>query len=390
MPIDSAVTPHLPELVRFRHEMHQHPELMYDLPETSKRVAAALRAAGADEVHEGLGKTGVVAVIRGKKNGAGRSIGLRADMDALPVREITGKPYASKNEGRMHACGHDGHTTMLLGAAMGLADTRDFDGTVNLIFQPAEEGGAGADAMIQDGLFKRFPVNEVYGMHNRPGLPLGQFALRPGSMMASADTFTIELDGVGGHAAQPHTTTDTMPVMAALIQALQTIVARNVDPIQSAVVSVTMVHGGDAFNVIPPVVKLCGTVRTLDESVRDLVEARLHTLAGGIASAFGAKARVAYHRSYPVLVNHAENTEFAARAAEAVVGAGQVDRNLPPTMGSEDFAFMLKAVPGAYINIGNGDSAGIHHPDYDFNDEAIAWGASYWMSLARGRLPLKA
>ncbi|TAN14177.1 MAG: amidohydrolase [Burkholderiaceae bacterium] len=390
MAIDSAIAKRMNELVRFRHEMHQHPELLYDLPETAKKVAAALRAAGVDEVVEGLGKTGVVAVIRGKTQASGRSIALRADMDALPVREATGKPYASKNEGRMHACGHDGHTTMLLGAAIGLAEQRDFDGTAILVFQPAEEGGAGADAMIKDGLFKRFPVREVYGMHNRPGLPVGQFAIGPGPYMASVDKFEIEIKGVGGHAGRPEKAVDPIPAMAALVQALQTIASRNVDPIQSAVVSITMVHGGDAFNVIPPEVTLTGTVRTLSEDVRNLVEARMRALSDGVAQAFGASAHVNYLRNAPVLNNHAEQTEYAALAAEAVVGAGKVNRHNPPTMGGEDFAFMLQALPGAYINIGNGASAGIHHPDYDFNDDAIGWGASYWLSLVRSRLPLKA
>jgi hippurate hydrolase len=387
MSIDSAIAKRIDDLVRFRHEMHQHPELMYDLPETQKRVAAALRAAGVDEVHEGLGKTGVVALIHGKKN-SGRSIALRADMDALPVHEATGKPYASKNEGKMHACGHDGHTTMLLGAAMGLVEKRDFDGTAVLVFQPAEEGGAGADAMIQDGLFQRFPVSEVYGMHNRPGLPVGQFAIGPGPYMASVDRFEIEVRGVGGHAGRPEKAVDPIPAMAALVQALQTIASRNVDPIQSAVVSVTMVHGGDAFNVIPPAVTLTGTVRTLSEAVRDLVEQRMRAVSEGVAQAFGASAHVNYIRSSPVLDNHATQTEYAAQAAEAVVGADKVNRRNPPTMGGEDFAFMLKVLPGAYINVGNGASAGIHHPDYDFNDDAIGWGASYWMSLVRQRLPL--
>ncbi|MCK9515508.1 MAG: M20 aminoacylase family protein [Ottowia sp.] len=388
MAVDSAIANKLDELVAFRRQMHQNPELQYELPETAAAVAAVLRRTGVDEIHEGLGQTGVVALVHGKNGASGRSIGLRADMDALPITEASGKPWSSRNPGKMHACGHDGHTAMLLGAAMGLAKTRDFDGTAVLIFQPAEEGGAGARAMMEDGLFQRFPVAEVYGMHNKPGLPVGEFTMAPGPIMGSVDLFEIEVEGIGGHAAQPEFARDPMPVMAALIQALQTIVSRNVDPIERAVVSVTTVHGGDAFNVIPPTVRLTGTVRTLNESVRDLIETRMGELTQGIAAAYGATGHLHYDRRYPVTINRAEQIGHAAAAAEAVVGADKVHRDMPPTMGGEDFSFMLNAVPGAYINIGNGASAGIHHPDYDFNDEAIGWGASYWMSLVRSRLPL--
>ncbi|MBB5222900.1 hippurate hydrolase [Amaricoccus macauensis] len=387
MPVENWISDRIDELVAFRQDLHRNPELLYDLPRTAAQVAEALRAAGVDEVHEGIGKTGVVAVIRGRTNHSGRAIGLRSDMDALPILEASGKPWASQTPGKMHACGHDGHTTMLLGAAVGLAESRAFDGTVVLIFQPAEEGGAGARAMIEDGLFRRFPVNEVYGMHNRPGLPVGEFIIAPGPVLGSVDMFEIVIEGVGGHAAQPENTIDPMPVMAALIQALQTITSRSMNPIDSAVISVTTVHGGDAHNVIPPKVTLTGTVRTLREEVRDMIEARLGQMVAGIAAAFGATGRMDYGRHYPVTVNHEAETEFAALAAEAVAGVGRVGRDMPQTLGGEDFSFMLNEVPGAMINIGNGASAGLHHPAYDFDDEAIAWGVSYWTALVRSRLP---
>ncbi len=388
MPVDNWVSGCLDELVAFRHDLHSNPELLYDLPRTSAQVASALRKAGCDEVVEGIGKTGVVAVIRGKSNTSGRAIGLRSDMDALPILEATGKPWASKTPGKMHACGHDGHTTMLLGAAMGLVQSRAFDGTAVLIFQPAEEGGAGARAMIEDGLFRRWPVSEVYGMHNRPNLPVGEFTIAPGSIMGSVDMIDIEIEGVGGHAAMPHQTVDPAPVIAALIQAVQTITARTINPMDSAVISITTIHGGDAFNVIPQTIRMTGTVRTLKDSVRDHVEARLNQAVTGIAAAYGAKGKLDYSRHYPVTVNHAQETELAAVAAEAVAGVGRVTRDMPATLGGEDFAFMLNEVPGAMINIGNGPSAGLHHPAYDFNDEAIAWGCSYWCELVRQRLPL--
>ncbi|MBN8976659.1 MAG: amidohydrolase [Rhizobiales bacterium] len=388
MPVDNWISGCLDELVAFRHDLHSNPELLYDLPRTSAQVASALRKAGCDEVVEGIGKTGVVAVIRGKSNTSGRAIGLRSDMDALPILEATGKPWASKTPGKMHACGHDGHTTMLLGAAMGLVQSRAFDGTAVLIFQPAEEGGAGARAMIEDGLFRRWPVSEVYGMHNRPNLPIGEFTIAPGSIMGSVDMIDIEIEGVGGHAAMPHQTIDPAPVIAALIQAVQTITARTINPMDSAVISITTIHGGDAFNVIPQTIRMTGTVRTLKDSVRDHVEARLNQAVTGIAAAYGAKGKLDYSRHYPVTVNHAQETELAAVAAEAVAGVGRVNRNMPATLGGEDFAFMLNEVPGAMINIGNGPSAGLHHPAYDFNDEAIAWGCSYWCELVRQRLPL--
>jgi hippurate hydrolase len=387
MPVENWTSNELDDLIAFRRDLHENPELLYDVNRTAEKVADALRAAGLNEVVTGIGRTGVVGVIRGQTNKSGRAVALRADMDALPIFEETGAEWSSKVPGKMHACGHDGHTTMLLGAARELAQSRAFDGTVIVIFQPAEEGGAGAKAMIDDGLFKRWPVNEVYGMHNRPNLEVGNFTINSGPIMGSVDVIDIVIDGVGGHAASPHHTIDPIPVTAALIQAIQTLTARTIDPLDSAVISITTIHGGDAFNVIPQSIKLTGTVRTLREEVRDHVEERLTRAVQGIADAFGAKATLDYQRNYPVTVNHEHETELAALAAEAVAGAERVTRDMPATLGGEDFAFMLNEVPGAMINIGNGPSANLHHPKYDFNDDVIAWGSSYWTTLVRQRLP---
>ncbi|MGO1164225.1 M20 aminoacylase family protein [Brucella sp. C7-11G] len=388
MPVENWTSNQLDELIAFRRDLHENPELLYDVHRTAEKVAEALRAADLDEVVTGIGRTGVVGVIRGQTNKSGRAIALRSDMDALPILEETGAQWASKIPGKMHACGHDGHTTMLLGAARELAQSRAFDGTVIVIFQPAEEGGAGAKAMIDDGLFKRWPVNEVYGMHNRPNLPVGEFIINSGPIMGSVDVLDITIEGVGGHAATPHHTIDPIPVTAALIQAIQTLSARTIDPLDSAVISITTIHGGDAFNVIPQKIKLTGTVRTLREEVRNHIEERLARAVAGIADAFGAKATLDYQRNYPVTVNHERETELAALAAEAVSGSHRVARDMPATLGGEDFAFMLNEVPGAMINIGNGPSANLHHPKYDFNDDVIAWGSSYWTTLVRQRLPV--
>ncbi|MFW7355102.1 MAG: M20 aminoacylase family protein [Brucella sp.] len=389
MPVENWTSNQLDELVAFRRDLHENPELLYDVNRTAEKVAEALRAAGVDEVVTGIGRTGVVGVIRGQSNRSGRAIGLRADMDALPILEETGAEWSSKVPGKMHACGHDGHTTMLLGAARELAQSRAFDGTVIVIFQPAEEGGAGAKAMIDDGLFKRWPVNEVYGMHNRPNLAVGHFTINSGPIMGSVDVLDITIEGVGGHAASPHQTIDPIPVTAALIQAIQTLTARTIDPLDSAVISITTIQGGDAFNVIPQKIRLTGTVRTLREEVRDHIEEKLTRAVQGIADAFGAKATLDYQRSYPVTVNHERETEMAAIAADAVAGADRVTRDMPATLGGEDFAFMLNEVPGAMINIGNGPSANLHHPKYDFNDDVISWGCSYWTTLVRHRLPIE-
>ncbi|MFP4360716.1 MAG: M20 aminoacylase family protein [Alphaproteobacteria bacterium] len=390
MPIENRFAERLDRLAARRRDLHRHPELLFDVERTAGVVARTLRAAGVDEVVSGLGRSGVVGVVKGRSNGSGRVVALRADMDALPIQEATGKPWASAHAGRMHACGHDGHTAMLLGAAEHLAETRAFDGTVVLVFQPAEEGGGGGKAMVEDGLMDRFGVHEVYAVHNQPGLEVGRFAIRAGPFLAAADEFEIAIHGYGGHAAHPHHTVDATLVGAHLMTALQTVVARNVDPIASAVLSVTTFQAGEAYNVIPQTARLAGTVRTLDEGVRDRIEARMAELVDLGARSFGAAAELSYRRNYPVLENDAAKVAFAAEVAREVAGDGGVDDAAPPRMGAEDFAFMLNARPGALIFTGNGASAPLHHPEYDFNDEAIPAGCAFWVRLAERALPLGA
>jgi len=388
MPVINRVADFAAEIAEWRQDFHTHPELMYDVERTAGKVTDYLHSFGVDEVATGIGRTGVVAVIKGKNGGAGRVIGLRADMDALPIRERTGKPYASETDGKMHACGHDGHTAMLLGAAKYLAETRNFEGTAILIFQPAEEGGAGGRAMVQDGLMDRFAIEEVYGLHNLPGLPVGQFAIRPGGIMAATDEFTITIEGDGGHAAIPHKAHDPVVAAAQLILALQTVVSRDVDPMRSAVLSVTMLEAGEAFNVIPRTVKLTGTVRTLEEDVRALMEERMKTITTQFMTAFGLTAAIAYRRGYPVTVNAPGQTAFAAEVAKSVAGNERVNDTADGTMGGEDFAYMLQARPGAYIFLGNGSSSQLHTDTYDFSDEAIPLGVSYWSRLVEMALPV--
>ncbi len=386
MPPKNRFAELLPEITAWRHDFHEHPELLFDVHRTAARVAELCRSFGCDEVTEGVGRTGVVAVIRGKTDTRGKVIGLRADMDALPIREQTGLPYASRTPGKMHACGHDGHTAMLLGAAKYLTETRSFDGTVVCIFQPAEEGDGGGREMVKDGLITRWNIDEVYGMHNMPGIPVGEFAIRPGALMAAADQFEITVTGKGGHAAKPHYCIDTTVVSAHIVVALQTIASRNVDPMQQVVVSVCTVEtDSTAHNVIPQVVKMKGTVRTLDGKVQDFVEARLTQIVEGTALALGAKAELHYQRGYPVTMNAPENTAFAAEVAHAV--SGKVDTDTAPRMGAEDFSFMLNERPGAYIFLGNGDTAMVHHPAYTFDDSAIPFGASWYVGMAETRMP---
>ena len=387
MPVVNRVAGMADEIAEWRRDIHAHPELRYEERRTAQKVAETLQAAGCDEVVSGIGRTGVVGVIRGRQSGSGRVIGLRADMDALPIEEATDLPYRSRNPGVMHACGHDGHTAMLLGAAKYLAETRNFDGTAVVIFQPAEEGGAGARAMIQDGLLDRWNIQEVYGMHNAPGLPVGEFAIRPGPLMAAADRIRIEVEGKGGHAAWPHDCADPIVAASAIVLAAQTIVSRNMDPLKSAVVSITMVAGGHTDNVIPQAVTMLGTARTFEPAIRDLVERRLNEIVAGTAAAYGVAARLDYKRDYPTVVNHADNTAFAARVAAEIAGADKVDTDVPPRMGAEDFAFMLNERPGAFIFAGNGDTAPLHNPAYNFNDELIPVGVSYWARLVEARMP---
>jgi amidohydrolase len=386
MPVINRVAALSDEITAWRRDFHANPELLYEVHRTAGLVAERLREFGCDEVVTGLGRTGVVGVIRGRSTASGRVIGLRADMDALPIEETTGKPYASTVKGTMHACGHDGHTAMLLGAAKYLAETRNFDGTAVMIFQPAEEGGAGGAEMLKDGLMERFGVQEVYGLHNTPGLGVGQFAIRPGPMMAAADRFTIDVEGLGGHAAKPHDCIDATLVACHIVVALQSIVSRNVDPLESAVISACTLKSGNAFNVIPQTSSILGTVRTLTPATRDLCERRIAEVASGIAAAFGATARAEYHRGYPVTFNHAEQTAFMARAAEAV---SSVDTTVPPLMGAEDFSYMLESRPGAYIFLGTGGGAGLHNPGYDFNDEAAPYGVSLWAKVIETGMPAR-
>jgi amidohydrolase len=389
MPVINRVADLQPDIMAWRRDLHAHPELMYEVHRTAGFVADRLREFGCDEVVTGIGRTGVVGVIKGRKPAGSadiKTIGLRADMDALPILEETGVDYASTTPGTMHACGHDGHTAMLLGAARYLAETRNFAGDAVVIFQPAEEGGAGAAAMIKDGLMDRFKIDQVYGMHNGPGLPVGSFAMCPGPIMAAMDRISIHIEGKGGHAARPHKCIDSVLVGAQLVVALQQIVSRSVDPLDAAVISICEFHAGNASNVIPQTAELKGTVRSLKAEVRDLIEKRMREVVAGVAQMTGSKIDLIYDRGYPVVVNHAAQTQMAARAAGEIAGDSHVDVNMIPIMGAEDFSYMLEARPGAFIFIGNGDSAGLHHPAYNFNDDAISYGTSYWVKLVETTL----
>lgn len=390
MQLIESLTESKPELQAIRRDLHAHPELRFEERRTSDVVARTLSGWGID-VHRGVGGTGVVGRIR--CGTSRRAIGLRADMDALPIQETNGFPHRSHFDGRMHACGHDGHMTMLLAAARHLATARTFDGDVVLIFQPAEEGGAGAQRMIEDGLFERFPCDAVFALHNWPGLDVGQFAVAPGPMMASTSEFEIRVTGRGGHAALPHLTVDPVLVAVQIVQGLQGIVTRARNPIDAAVLSVTMIHAGDATNVVPDTARVGGTVRTFDDAVTDLFEKQIRQISQLTAQAHGASASVDFRRSYPATVNHPEQAEFAARVADRVVGAHNVVRDVDPTMGAEDFAFMLRARPGAYLFIGNGAGAHreaghgagpcmLHNASYDFNDDLIPIGGTFWVRLA--------
>jgi len=386
MPVKNRFAEMLPEITAWRRDFHEHPELLFDVQRTAGKVAGLLRSFGCDEVVEGIGRTGVVGVIHGKTDTAGRVVGLRADMDALPIHEATGLDYASRTPGKMHACGHDGHTAMLLGAAKYLAETRQFDGKVVLIFQPAEEGGGGGREMVQDGMIDRWNIQEVYGMHNMPGIPVGHFAIRPGALMAAADQFEIVVTGKGGHAAKPHECIDTTVVSAHIIVALQTIASRGVDPLKQIVVSVcTVATDSTAHNVIPQVVRMKGTVRTMDPAVQDYVQRRISEIVTGTATALGGAATVDYQRGYPVTVNAEANTAYAVEVAASV--SGHVDADTPPLMGAEDFSFLLNERPGAYIFLGNGDTAMVHHPAYNFDDNAIPFGSSWYAGMAEARMP---
>ena len=385
MPVKNRFAELHDEITAWRRDIHEHPELLYETDRTSALVADKLTEFGCDEVVTGIGRTGVIGVIKGNSDSSGRVIGLRADMDALPILEDTGVPYASKTPGVMHACGHDGHTAMLLGAAKYLSETRNFNGTVVVIFQPAEEGGAGGKAMCDDGLMDRWGIQEVYGMHNWPGQDAGTFSIRPGAFFAATDVFEIDFQGKGGHAAKPHETVDTTVMAAQAILALQTIARRNADPVDQVVVSVTSFEtSSKAFNVIPQGVSLRGTVRTLAPETRDLAQTRIIEICNGIAATFGGTVEIDYVRNYPVMVNSEQETDFAVEVARSVSGECA---DAPLVMGGEDFAFMLEERPGAYILVGNGDTSPVHHPKYNFNDEIIPAGCSWYAEIAEKRMP---
>lgn len=389
MPVRNRIADLQDEVAGWRRDIHEHPEILYETHRTSALVAEKLRSFGCDEVVTGIGRTGVVAVIKGRQQASGRAIGLRADMDALPMQEQTGLPHASKIDGAMHACGHDGHTAMLLGAAKYLSETRNFDGTAVVIFQPAEEGGNGAEAMCKDGLMDRFGIDEVYAIHNLPGLELGKFALRPGPILASVDEFTLKLTGRGGHAAKPQDTVDTTVLMCQIISALQTVVSRNVDPVLQGVLTVTSAEtSSKAHNVIPEQAEVRGTIRTHSPEVRALIPERLKAIVAGVTQTFGGRAEVSFHLGVPVTVNDAEATRHAESAAKAVAGVDGC-AEIPLAMGGEDFSFMLEERPGAMIRLGNGPSAGLHHPEYDFCDEAIPMGISWFAEMVEQRLPIR-
>jgi len=392
MPVLNRIAEFHEEMTGWRRDLHQHPELSFQEHRTAALVAERLRAFGCDEVHTGIATTGVVGVIRGRDGGAsGEAIGLRADMDALPIAEQTGLPYASANPGVMHACGHDGHTAMLLGGAKYLAETRNFDGTVYVIFQPAEENFGGAEVMVREGLFERFPVRRVFGLHNWPSVPAGEFRWRVGPVMAAVANIEITVTGTGAHGAMPHQGVDPVLVSAHIITALQSIVARNVEPVEAGVVTIGHVEAGHTFNVIPETARLRGTARWFRAEVGDVLERQVVSLATGIAAAFGARAEARFTRSYPATVNEPESTRLARRAAQAVSGEGRVAEMEKPTMGGEDFSFMLNRADGAYLMLGGGRAGGgdaqVHHPLYDFNDDTLPVGASWWATLAEQQLP---
>lgn len=389
MPIINRFAEWHDDISEWRHKLHANPELLYDVHETAAFVAERLKEFGCDEIVTGIGETGVVGIIHGKQSADGqntRVVGLRADMDALPIQEVRDLPYKSTVEGKMHACGHDGHTAMLLGAARYLAETRQFTGSVAVIFQPAEEGGGGGKAMVDDGMMERFGIEKVFGMHNMPGMDVGTFGITPGPMMAAADTFVINITGKGGHAAKPHGCIDPAIVTVQLVQAIQTIVSRNAAPLDSLVISVTQIHLGDTDNVIPQTAMLGGTVRTFSPEMRVLAETRIKELATHISAAFNASIEVNYELGYPVTVNHELETQLAGNVAAGIVSEEQLNRAATPMMGAEDFSYMLESRPGAFIFIGQGDTAGLHHPEYDFNDEIIPYGCSYWVNLAEATL----
>ncbi len=390
MPVINRIAEFHSEMTEWRHDFHMHPELGFEEHRTAGIVAQKLRDFGCDEVVTGIAKTGVVGVIHGRNGKTGRAIGLRADMDALPIEEATGVAHASTIPGKMHACGHDGHTTMLLGAAKYLAETRNFDGTVYVVFQPAEENLAGGGVMVEEGLFTRFPMERIFGMHNFPSIPEGTFLWREGPVMAAVANLEVNITGQGAHGAMPFQGNDPIVIAAAIVQALQSIVARNLDAADAGVITIGHISGGHTYNVIPETVRMLGTARWFLPEVGDLLEAKFKSLVTGIAASFGATATAEFLRAYPATINEAESTGLARRAALAVAGEARVAHMPKPTMGAEDFAFMLNAKPGSYIMLGGGKTgkdANVHHPLYDFNDDILPIGASYWVTLTEQLLP---
>jgi hippurate hydrolase len=385
MPVLNRIADFAAEMTGWRRHLHAHPELSFDCHETAAFITARLREMGVDEIHEGIGKTGIVAILKGQ--GAGPTIGLRADMDALPIMEATKAAYASKVPGKMHACGHDGHVTMLLGAAKYLAETRNFRGRAALIFQPAEEDGAGGDAMVKAGIMDRFGISQVYGLHNAPNVPFGRFQTTPGALMASVDTAVVTVTGRGGHGATPHECVDPVVAIVGMVQAVQTILSRNIYALDEAVISVTQIHAGTASNIIPEEGWFCATIRCFDPDVRAMMKRRIHEIVDGHAAAYGVTARVEYDWGYPATINHPDQAAFASDVAREVVGDASVDANANREMGSEDFSYMLEARPGAYLFLGTGPGAGLHHPAFDFNDEVSPVGASFFARLVERAQP---
>lgn len=386
MPVINRIADLGDRMTEWRRWLHRHPELEFDLPQTSAFVAERLREIGVDEIHEGIAQSGIVALIKGRAPGP--VVGLRADMDALPITEETGADYASETEGKMHACGHDGHTTMLLGAAAYLAETRNFAGTAALIFQPAEEEGGGGEVMVREGVMDRFKIARVFAIHNAPGLPFGHFYTTPGPHMASVDTAWVTVRGKGGHGATPQDCIDPIVAITGMVNALQTVVARNVGAGDELVISVTQIHVGSASNIIPEEGWFCATIRAFDPAIRDLAESRFRDIVSGIAAAHGVEIEITYERGYPPTVNDADEAEFAATVAEEIAGTGRVERRAAREMGAEDFSYMLETRPGAYLFMGTGEGHGLHHPRYDFNDEAAPMGASFLARLAERALPI--
>ncbi|TAG10322.1 MAG: amidohydrolase [Rhodobacterales bacterium] len=386
MPVLNRIASYAEEMKGWRQHLHMHPELAFECHQTAAFIADRLREIGVDEIHTGIAKTGIVALIKGRADGP--VIGLRADMDALPIQEITGAPHASTVPGKMHACGHDGHVTMLLGAAKYLAETRNFAGTVALIFQPAEEDGGGGQVMVQEGMMDRFGISQVYGIHNAPNVPFGHFNTTPGPLMASVDTAFVYITGKGGHGATPHECVDPVVAVVGMVQAIQTIIPRNVYALEEAVISVTQIHTGTASNIIPEEAMFCATIRCFKPDVRALLKKRFHEIVEGHAQAYGVTARVDYDWGYPATINHEDQTDFAAEVARGVVGVEAVDARANREMGSEDFSYMLEARPGAYLFLGTGPGAGLHHAAYDFNDEAAPIGASFFARLVERAQPV--